>query len=52
VSLCDPLRQEVVRVELLGVGELIRVPMEEENMSKQNYSSGHFVTSCKTTTLL
>ena len=28
MSLCYPLRQEVVRVKLLRVGELIRVPMD------------------------
>ena len=43
VSLCYPLWQEVVRVKLLTVGEVIRVPMDVIDLHCQCYCSRYGV---------
>jgi len=43
LSLCYPLWQEVVRVKLLTVGEVIRVPMDVIDLHCRCYSSRYGV---------
>jgi hypothetical protein len=43
VSLFYPLWQEVVRVELFGVGELISVPMDAVDMHEYRTTRGNVV---------
>ena len=45
MPLCYPLRQEAVRVELLSVGELNRVPKDAVQVNNNRASSWKFVLS-------
>ena len=49
MSLCYPLWQEVVRVELLRVGELIRVPMVQKSIYPYRAACRYCVATWKRT---